>query len=441
MAEAQPVAKAASPVPEGDTAARGTSDHDALALLSNAAVMLEAAGPKKEDGGSPGEAGTLRRRTKRVFKDVLPFPGQLYLMLQDAACAHAIRWSDDGERIQIVDSHAMETDKILNKYYKHNNYRSFTKMLHACQFTSVGRVGFPEYEHPNFKKGRLDLLPAIRNKPRNRTPGKKSDSARKRGLGGSEDEMTADEGDDATITETDGSAIKPPSPPQFTLPAATDGEPVLVPMDADAVQTPVKQHHIAPAVTPATADGEDTGSRRRTKRAFKDVLPFPGQLWLMLQDETCAHAIRWSEDGKKVIVTNPKAMETEGILRRYYEHSSMRNFSKMLNACGFQKQSKNAQQYEHEYFQRGHRELLSQIRNRRTIKRQMKNALPSAAEDGASAAKIAKTVKDVKEHPNQASDKEEDDGSAAIAAASVPALADNATAGAVAVEHSVVPAL
>ena len=89
---------------------------------------------------------------------------KLYQILENEEYKDIIHWSKDGNYFIIHNLHDF-TENILPKYYKHNNYSSFTRQLNMYDFHK--RKSSPNehiFEHKNFIKGKKELLKLIKRK-------------------------------------------------------------------------------------------------------------------------------------------------------------------------------------------------------------------------------------------------------------------------------------
>ncbi|KAI9135889.1 HSF-type DNA-binding-domain-containing protein [Paraphysoderma sedebokerense] len=107
--------------------------------------------------------------------NVPDFVRKLYRMLEDASSSQSVVWGSTGDTF-IVKESAEFAKTILPNHFKHNNFASFVRQLNKYDFHKVKREDLGlrnssntdpvwEFQHPNFKKNRLDLLETIKRKP------------------------------------------------------------------------------------------------------------------------------------------------------------------------------------------------------------------------------------------------------------------------------------
>ena len=94
---------------------------------------------------------------------------KLYQILEDKKNENIIHWDNDGKYFVIENMYDF-IEKILPKYYNHNNYASFVRQLNKYNFhkikTSMNENAF---QNNQFMKGQKDLIPNIlRKKKRKR---------------------------------------------------------------------------------------------------------------------------------------------------------------------------------------------------------------------------------------------------------------------------------
>mmetsp|Transcript_27003 Transcript_27003/g.60392 ORF Transcript_27003/g.60392 Transcript_27003/m.60392 type:complete len:602 (+) Transcript_27003:41-1846(+) len=95
-------------------------------------------------------------------KASMPMPDRLYDMLQSEESESMIVYLADGDGFTIIDQDRF-VNELLPKYFRHNNFRSFTRQLNYYGFNSKfnPKSQAVEYEHEFFLRGRRDLLKRI----------------------------------------------------------------------------------------------------------------------------------------------------------------------------------------------------------------------------------------------------------------------------------------
>jgi uncharacterized protein (UPF0305 family) len=89
---------------------------------------------------------------------------KLYQILEKDEYKDIIEWGEEGTYFIVKNLHDF-TEKILPKYYKHNNYSSFIRQLNMYDFHK--RKSNPNehiFEHKNFIKTKKELLKLIKRK-------------------------------------------------------------------------------------------------------------------------------------------------------------------------------------------------------------------------------------------------------------------------------------
>jgi hypothetical protein len=103
---------------------------------------------------------------KRNTKTTLPtsFMAKTYDMVSNLELSKAVGWSEDGCAIVVRDMSEF-TDKVLPRYFKHNNYASFVRQLNMYDFHKC-RVDGQEnaFIQPLFLKDNRHLLSDIKRK-------------------------------------------------------------------------------------------------------------------------------------------------------------------------------------------------------------------------------------------------------------------------------------
>ncbi|QLG71040.1 hypothetical protein HG535_0B00780 [Zygotorulaspora mrakii] len=116
---------------------------------------------------------------------------------------------------------------------------------------------------------------------------------------------------------------------------------------------------------PATPQQQQSTRHSKTRPAFVN------KVWSMLNDESNANLIHWSDDGKSFIVVNREEFVHE-ILPKYFKHSNFASFVRQLNMYGWHKvqdvrsgsiqtSTDDKGQFENEFFIRGREDLLEKI--------------------------------------------------------------------------------
>ncbi|KAM3827387.1 heat shock factor protein 3-like isoform 1-T1 [Vipera latastei] len=120
------------------------------------AVELVGAGP-----ASPGASS------------VPGFLAKLWALVEDPGSDDVISWSRNGQNFCILDEQRFAKE-LLPKYFKHNNLSSFIRQLNIYGFRKVialengmitcDKNPATEFQHPFFKRGKVDLLANIKRK-------------------------------------------------------------------------------------------------------------------------------------------------------------------------------------------------------------------------------------------------------------------------------------
>ena len=89
---------------------------------------------------------------------------KLYEILENKEYKDIIHWSEDGKYFIVQNLHDF-TEKILPKYYKHNNFSSFIRQLNMYDFhKKKSSQNEHIFHHNNFIKDRKDLIKTIKRK-------------------------------------------------------------------------------------------------------------------------------------------------------------------------------------------------------------------------------------------------------------------------------------
>lgn len=97
----------------------------------------------------------------------LHFPAKLYQIIEEEN-DDIICWNDDGISFRIIDHFRFERE-LMPKYFRHRNISSVQRQLNLYGFKCVGRGENKGcFFHPDFKRGKFDVVKQIRRNPRNK---------------------------------------------------------------------------------------------------------------------------------------------------------------------------------------------------------------------------------------------------------------------------------
>ena len=100
-------------------------------------------------------------KKKNIFPNFLL---KLYNILENDECKDIIQWGENGKYFVVKNIHDF-TEKILPKYFKHNNYSSFIRQLNMYDFhKKKSNQNEHLFHHKNFIKGQKDLMKEIKRK-------------------------------------------------------------------------------------------------------------------------------------------------------------------------------------------------------------------------------------------------------------------------------------
>ncbi|KAL7979912.1 hypothetical protein Chor_004381 [Crotalus horridus] len=101
------------------------------------------------------------------------FLAKLWALVEDSGSDDVISWSRNGQNFCILDEQRFAKE-LLPKYFKHNNLSSFIRQLNIYGFRKVialengmitcDKNSAIEFQHPFFKRGKVDLLANIKRK-------------------------------------------------------------------------------------------------------------------------------------------------------------------------------------------------------------------------------------------------------------------------------------
>ncbi|KDN45469.1 winged helix DNA-binding domain-containing protein, partial [Tilletiaria anomala UBC 951] len=157
----------ARPPPQGDSLQEGASA---------VAGELGASGNGSSSGGGGGGSAadtSLQDVDGKDEKRNNKFVYKLYKMVCDSDCQHLISWAPAGTSVVVYNVDEFSA-QVLGKHYKHNNFSSFIRQLNMYGFYKVNKTPRGtknmvesqvwEFSHPQFMRGRPDLLEGIRRR-------------------------------------------------------------------------------------------------------------------------------------------------------------------------------------------------------------------------------------------------------------------------------------
>jgi hypothetical protein len=129
---------------------------------------------------------------------------------------------------------------------------------------------------------------------------------------------------------------------------------------------------------------------------------FVKSLWEMVDEPQYNHVIRWSEDGKNIVIVNPELMESS-VLSKFFKSSKFATFKRQLAYYTFSKVKSEAKEWKHELFQRGDRTMAlgiprQPLKYNETKKKRRREPLGSVPKKGN--AKRSRPRRNHKEDPN-----------------------------------------
>lgn len=94
--------------------------------------------------------------------------------------------------------------------------------------------------------------------------------------------------------------------------------------------------------------------------------PFLSKTYDLVEDRSSDDVISWNEEGTTFVVWKTADFARD-LLPKYFKHSNFSSFVRQLNTYGFRKTVPDKWEFANENFQRGQKELLTEIRRRKTV--------------------------------------------------------------------------
>mmetsp|Transcript_16529 Transcript_16529/g.50652 ORF Transcript_16529/g.50652 Transcript_16529/m.50652 type:complete len:341 (-) Transcript_16529:1018-2040(-) len=125
---------------------------------------MDPAADARKGGGSGDEAGEVGKRGGGKNPNVGSFLTKCFTIFSTESYAQYCGFSEDGDSAVIYNVHEFAA-KILPRHFKHSNMQSFVRQLNMYGFRkSPSEPTTAVFKHPNFKRGRADLLVLIKRR-------------------------------------------------------------------------------------------------------------------------------------------------------------------------------------------------------------------------------------------------------------------------------------
>ena len=151
-------------------------NHESSAALGAPFVTLLGIGASKHfqeyrrkyrsfrQGASLGAHGELDQFRTSVAP-VSHFISNLYAIVHCSEHSDCVTWNEEGTQVHITNIESFST-KVLPKYFRHKNFRSFLRQLNMYNFrlTKVSTANTRIFSNPNFMRNNSKLLKNIKRK-------------------------------------------------------------------------------------------------------------------------------------------------------------------------------------------------------------------------------------------------------------------------------------